>query len=180
MSEQPLSGGGPSADDLICPWCSAALPAADVATCPSCGAALREPSESDIPGVTKVDHESLLKGRAPVQKSRGLMGWLSGEYAPAEAPVDHESIAPPAEEVRREMLRLEMAALEAEAQARRGEAVSLVVEAVDAEAGHDPDAIDPDAALAALAAEATEGSGSDDADAGDVEAAGDHEESTPA
>jgi hypothetical protein len=54
---------------------------------------------------------------------------LSGEYeakAPSEAP---GTFAPPADEVRREMLRLELAALEAEVQARQAEAVALAVAA---------------------------------------------------
>src|SRR4029077_7538865 len=123
MTEPNLSGGGPDlAPAPICPWCSAALKTGREETCPSCGASLHEAAESEVPGVTRVDHEAILKGRTPGQKSRGLIGWLSGEYE-AEAVADTpESIAPPEEAVRREMLRLELAALEAEVQGRQAEA----------------------------------------------------------
>ena len=130
MTEPNLSGGGPDlAPALICPWCSAALKTGREETCPSCGASLHEAPESEVPGVTRVDHEAILKGRTPGQKGRGLIGWLSGEYE-AEVPADTpESIAPPEEAVRREMLRLELAALEAEVQARQAE---VEAERVDA------------------------------------------------
>jgi hypothetical protein len=125
MSEQLLSGGGPTSDaDLVCPWCSAALPSADVERCPSCGAALKEP-DAAVPGVTQIDVEAILKGRSPTQKPRGLIGWLSGEYdaGKAEAPPPG-TLEPPDEAVRREMLRLELAALEAEVLARQVEVVT--------------------------------------------------------
>jgi hypothetical protein len=125
MSEQLLSGGGPTSDsDLVCPWCSAALPSADVERCPSCGAALKEP-DAAVPGVTQIDVEAILKGRTPTQKPRGLIGWLSGEYdagKPEAAPPG--TLEPPDEAVRREMLRLELAALEAEVLARQVEVVT--------------------------------------------------------
>jgi len=89
--------------------------------------------------VTRVDHEALLRSRAPVQKSRGLIGWLSGEYVAPAAPIPPGTLAPPAAEVRREMLRLELAALEAEAQARRAELVSELADAGLIQPG-DPDA----------------------------------------
>ncbi len=130
MTEPNLSGGGPDlASALICPWCSAALKTGHEERCPSCGASLHEAAESEVPGVTRVDHEAILKGRTPGQKGRGLIGWLSGEYE-AEAAADKpESIAPPDEAVRREMLRLELAALEAEVQGRQAEADAARVDA---------------------------------------------------
>jgi hypothetical protein len=91
--------------------------------------------------VTRVDHEALLRSRAPVQKSRGLIGWLSGEYVAPAAPIPPETLAPPAAEVRREMLRLELAALEAEAQARRAE---LMAERADAGLTLPDDAVAPE------------------------------------
>lgn len=125
MSEQQLSGGGPTLDaDLVCPWCSATLPSADAERCPSCGAALREP-DAAVPGVTQIDVEAILKGRAPTPKPRGLIGWLSGEYdagKPAAPPPG--TLEPPDADVRREMLRLELAALEAEVLARQVEVVT--------------------------------------------------------
>jgi hypothetical protein len=128
MSEPLLSGGGPTSDsDLVCPWCSAALPSAGEERCPSCGAALKEPDAATVPGVTQIDVEAIIKGRAPTQKPRGLIGWLSGEYEadkPDAAPPG--TLEPPDEAVRREMLRLELAALEAEVLARQAEAVAEV------------------------------------------------------
>jgi hypothetical protein len=73
-----------------------------------------------------VDVEALLKGRAPTtQRPRGLIGWLSGEYEAAapDAPPPG-TLEPPDEAVRREMLRLELAALEVEVLARQAEAVA--------------------------------------------------------
>ena len=127
MSEEQLSGGGVSSEaGPVCPWCSAALPSDHEERCPSCGAALHEAASSDVPGVTQVDHEALLKGRPVTQKSRGLIGWLSGEY---EAETEHTppgTLEPPDDAVRREMLRLELAALEAEVLARQAEVVAEV------------------------------------------------------
>jgi len=85
--------------------------------------------------VTRVDHEALLRSRTPPPKSRGIIGWLSGEYQPEAARDAPGTLAPPPEEVRREMLRLELAALEAEVQARRAE---LEAELADSGAGKAP------------------------------------------
>ena len=128
MSETALSGGGPTSEpDLVCPWCSAALPSAGAERCPSCGAALKEPDAAAVPGVTQIDVDAILKGRAPVQKPRGLIGWLAGDYE-AEAPgaPPPGTLEPPDDAVRREMLRLELAALEAEVLARQAEVVAEV------------------------------------------------------
>ena len=126
MSEPVLSGGGPTSDPgLICPWCSASLPAADVERCPACGAALKEPEATAVPGVTQIDVDAILKGRAPTAKPRGIIGWLAGEYEPEtpEAPPPG-TLEPPDVAVRREMIRLELAALEAEVLARQAEVVA--------------------------------------------------------
>lgn len=164
MSEQPVPDGGPAADAAqICPWCSAPLPAALPERCPSCSAALKEPETAEVPGLTRVDHEALLRTRAPAQRSRGLIGWLSGDYqaaAPSDAP---GSLAPPDEEVRREMLRLELAALEAEVHAREAEAAALAA-VIDrathggsGDAGADEEATGPEPANPNAAAEDTTG-----------------------
>jgi hypothetical protein len=128
MAEEQVSGGGlVSESGPVCPWCSAALPSETEERCPSCGAALHEAATSEVPGVTRIDHEALLKGRAPTQKPRGIIGWLSGEYeAPDTEATPHETLEPPDDAVRREMLRLELAALEAEVLARQAEAVAEV------------------------------------------------------
>jgi hypothetical protein len=131
MTEANLTeGGSDPALAPICPWCSAKLVTGREETCPSCGAALHETSESEVPGVTRVDLDAVLRSRAPdPQRGRGLIGWLSGEYEPEAPPDSPESIAPPEEAVRREMLRLELAALEAEVQARQAEAEAEIVDA---------------------------------------------------
>jgi hypothetical protein len=127
MSEEQLSGGGVSPEaGPVCPWCSAPLPSDHEERCPSCGAALHEAASSEVPGVTQVDHEALLKGRPVTQKSRGLIGWLSGEYEAESEHTPPGTLEPPDDAVRREMLRLELAALEAEVLARQAEAVAEV------------------------------------------------------
>jgi hypothetical protein len=156
MEEQQLSGGGPVLEPAaICPWCSAELPDPDAARCPSCGAALHGPDAAEVPGVTRVDHEAIFRSRPPTQRSRGLVGWLSGEYQAEAPPEPAGTYAPPAADVRREMLRLELAALEAEVQARLAEAAAIAA-TESGDAVGPIDAIDPAAASAA-----------DDADDGD-------------
>jgi hypothetical protein len=165
MSDDSGAGDDPvTSTSERCPWCSAPLPSADLATCPSCGASLHGDVEGEVPGVTKVDHEGLLRSRNPIQKSRGLMGWLSGEYDPGPTPERPETLALPDADVRREMIRLELAALEAEAQARRIELELELAEAgipiptlesasdaepaADSDGGHSagPDPVDESAA----------------------------------
>ncbi len=128
-----------TSDPPVCPWCSAELRTADDARCPSCGAVLRdEKADDEVPGVTRVDHEAILRSRAPAQKSRGLIGWLSGEYEVAAAPEPPESLAPPDAEVRREMLRMEFAALSARAEAELAEARLGEAQLVETEVGGEP------------------------------------------
>jgi RNA polymerase subunit RPABC4/transcription elongation factor Spt4 len=97
-----------------CPWCSAAVPT-DAATCPSCGASLRDAAEGDVAGVTQIDPNAVSKV-ARIRPS-GLSGWLGAERT-TENPDLSGRVEPPSEEVRREMLRLELAALDAEIQAK--------------------------------------------------------------
>lgn len=112
----------------ICPWCSAAL-TPDATVCPSCGANLVAEGDPNVPGVTAIDAASLVRSKAPPQPRNRLLSWISGEYE-AELPSKAESqaIAPPDDEVRREILRLELEAevanLQAEADALRSEAVA--------------------------------------------------------
>lgn len=146
MSEEQMSGGGPESDPaMICSWCSAVLKSATEERCPSCGAALHEADGSEVPGLTRVDHEAILRSRTPAQRSRGLIGWLSGEYRAEAAPEPPGTFAPPPDDVRREMLRLELAALEAEVLARRAEAAALAADTSSGEtdtSDHTTDATD--------------------------------------
>lgn len=104
-----------------CTWCSAPLPSESEATCPSCGATLIEETEKQVPGVTAIDAEAIIRGKADRPKSRSrLMSWISGEYEEEEKPAPPGSLAPPPLEVRREMLRLELAAQVANLQAEAG------------------------------------------------------------
>ena len=94
-----------------CPWCSGVLVSADAAACPSCGATLTSEAEPQIPGLTTVVAAPSARLGRPQKPSR-LLQWLSGESAeetaaPAAAP---GSLAPPPDEVRREIRRLELEA----------------------------------------------------------------------
>jgi hypothetical protein len=111
--------------DGLCPWCSTGV-SGDPERCPACGASLREQAEAIraveplIPGLTEVDPALVRKVAPPAQKSRGFMAWLTGDtVADSDAVVDPASLAPPADAVRLEMLRLKVEAvrtnLEAEA-----------------------------------------------------------------
>lgn len=132
--------GGVPDPDLRCPWCSATINAG-APTCPSCGAALTVPAAEDtaIPGVTSLDPG--VTGRRPPPRPNRLVSWLAGDLDPlpgpdptlplrpaaagAAAPVGAagpESFAPPSAEVRREMARLELEAIQAELQANAPEA----------------------------------------------------------
>ena len=100
---------GPAA---LCPWCSAPLPDAAVERCPNCGAALAATGEGEIKGVTTLDTEAILRARADVARPRSrILSFITGEV-PTEtgAPASPESLAPPPDEVRREMLRLQIEA----------------------------------------------------------------------
>jgi hypothetical protein len=106
-----------------CNWCSAELPSDHEAVCPSCGATLLGEGDTSVPGLTAIDAEAILRNaRAAKAKPRSrLLGWISGDYdADAEAGTARAapgSLAPPPADVRREMLRLELEAQVANAQA---------------------------------------------------------------
>jgi hypothetical protein len=159
--------------DAICPWCSAALPTPTPEHCPSCGAQLVSSSSEDVPGVTQVDLGALTRGDPIVAPPRrGLLSFISGEYAVDEPVAPHEAIAPPPDAVRREMLRMEIEAAEAEAAAIQAELEMEAAEAgvqtgpqaedeaeADAEAGATPEAV----AVEAETATDDDGDGSDKA-----------------
>jgi hypothetical protein len=141
-----------------CPWCSAVLPDENAATCPSCGATLTSATgvEPDIRGVTTLDHEAILRARSETARPRNrLLSFITGEVAVSatDDPAAAASLAPPADEVRREMLRLQLeaerASLEAESIAIKADTV--VEQGIDLTSlGGDEDAVEtsgtPDAA----------------------------------
>ena len=109
----------------VCPWCSAPLPDPTVERCPSCDAVLTSATaEGDIRGVTTLDPEAILRARADVARPRNrILSFITGEVgADTGAPTNPESLAPPPDEVRREMLRLQ---LEAERADLTAETVAL-------------------------------------------------------
>lgn len=104
-----------------CPWCSAVLPAPDVEHCPSCGAALTTATgtEPQLPGVTTLDPTAILRARSEVARPRSrILSFITGEVSsePADA-ADPASFAPPSDDVRREMLRLQLEAERADLEA---------------------------------------------------------------
>lgn len=110
----------PSMDDTsTCPWCSATVPA-EVAKCPSCGASLRDVVSEDVAGVTQVDLAATSRLSRLKPPGRVAM-WLGAERT-TENPELSGRIEPPSEEVRKEMLRLELAAIDAEIEAKKAQA----------------------------------------------------------
>ena len=70
-----------------CTWCSAELPSNHETICPSCGATLLGDGETQVPGLTAIDAEAILRNaRAAKTKPRSrLMSWISGEYEDDDA-----------------------------------------------------------------------------------------------
>jgi hypothetical protein len=94
-----------------CPWGSSELPVGAGPACPACGASLGGNEDAQVPGVTSVDAMAVLDSvRAPARQRSRLVAWLSGEQPDDGPPPPPGSLAPPSDEVRREMLRLKMAA----------------------------------------------------------------------
>jgi hypothetical protein len=112
----PVADPAPSSSR--CPWCSTQV-SPETVTCPTCGAALHEDAPAEIPGVTQIDPVATTAPATP--RSRGLIGWLSGEYESTAAEGDRTSVEPPTEAVRQEMRRIEMDALKAEIEAEAAE-----------------------------------------------------------
>ena len=111
-----------------------------------------------MPGLTSIDAAAIVRAKTPAPRQRNrLLSWISGEY-PDEAGAKAEAgaLAPPDNDVRREMLRLE---LEAEVANLQAEAGALMAEA--AVEGHAPggsaeDAKAADAVVGELAAVSSE------------------------
>jgi len=119
MLDEPTSG----AIAPRCTWCSAVLPSDHEAICPSCGATLLGEGDTSVPGLTAIDADAILRSARGAARSRPrggrLLSWISGEYQEDEAGAGAPpgSLSPPSGDVRREMLRLELEAQVANAQA---------------------------------------------------------------
>jgi uncharacterized Zn finger protein (UPF0148 family) len=113
----------------VCPWCSSPLSNADAETCPICGAQLVPDTDAQVPGVTTIDAEAIVRAahQPTPQRRNRLLSWISGEYdTGSDEPAAPGSVAPPDDAVRREMLRLE---LEAEVANLHAEAGLILAEA---------------------------------------------------
>jgi hypothetical protein len=102
-----------------CPWCSVLLPTPGATTCPECGAALSAVpnAPAEIRGVTTLDTEAILRARSSVSPPRGsrLLSFITGEIpVDTSTPAAADAFAPPSEEVRREMRRLQIDAQQAD------------------------------------------------------------------
>jgi hypothetical protein len=128
-----------------CPWCSAQV-TPETAVCPSCGAKLLDDADAEIPGVTQLDPAATAP--RPTPRSRGLIGWLSGDFETTESDSDRAGVEPPTDAVKQEMLRLEMEALKTELEADAAEraATQEELETAEAAAGEAESAPSPDAA----------------------------------
>jgi hypothetical protein len=169
MSEEPTSA---AAAEARCTWCSAVLPPTHGPTCPSCGATLIGEGEAAVPGLTAIDADAILRnarsGSKPKTRGR-FLSWISGDYDNGEdgSGATPGSLAPPPVEVRREMLRLELEAQVAHAQAeveamaadealesgKPLKSIEEMVEAADVADGVDPETAAELAPLAAVPAE---------------------------
>ncbi|MEI7744955.1 MAG: hypothetical protein WCK58_14550 [Chloroflexota bacterium] len=115
-----------------CPWCSAELSIPGAEQCLACGAALVSVSggpDPEIRGVTTLDPEAILRARAEVARPRNrILSFITGDVAvESSGTASAESLAPPPDEVRREMLRLEH---DAEQRRLRADTVALKTEAL--------------------------------------------------
>ncbi len=151
MADQVQGEDMPASADLPrCPWCSATLDAVDAVRCPSCNAQLREDVGAEVPGVTSVDPDAVLSSRKPPSRQSGLMGWLSGSYPePVATPEAQREVSPPDEDVRREMIRMEIAAIEARLEAERAELAAQLVLDPGARAAPEPVAASDDSTVPA-------------------------------
>lgn len=118
-ARKKAAGQKVSGESTTCPWCSAAVPV-EAATCPSCGASLHDAVEGDVLGVTQIDPAAV--SRAKRIKPRRITSWLTGD-SPSEEETGGK-VEPPSEEVRREMLRLRLAAIDAEIEAKESQAAA--------------------------------------------------------
>jgi hypothetical protein len=127
MADDPTTEGAAAA--AVCPWCSATYTGAPE-LCPSCNATLVGDAALDpsLPGLTAIDAAAIVRAKQSMPKQRNrLLSWISGEY-PDEggSPADAAALAPPADAVRREILRLQ---LEAEVASLQAETDALLAEA---------------------------------------------------
>ncbi|HEY6014952.1 MAG TPA: hypothetical protein VIU37_13135 [Candidatus Limnocylindrales bacterium] len=79
--------------------------------------------------MTAIDAAALVRSKSTPQPRNRLLSWISGDYqADVPSKAEAQAIAPPDDEVRREILRLELeahvASLQAEADAIRSEAAA--------------------------------------------------------
>jgi hypothetical protein len=117
-TEVPAAQTDVAATDAVarrCPWCSEVLPAGEAVRCPHCYANLVPEGEPHVPGLTEVEAPTAAKVRRAESPKRGkLFSWISGEVSDepmaSEAAIAAEAVAPPARDVRREMLRLQLEA----------------------------------------------------------------------
>jgi hypothetical protein len=113
--------------DAICPWCSAVLPNPNVERCPSCNAALTAGTDETVPGLTALDAEAIIRAKTPTRQRSRLLSWFGGDSPDDNiSPADAGAIAPPDPAVKREMLKLQIAADIANLQA---EAVAIQTDA---------------------------------------------------
>ncbi|HXG25355.1 MAG TPA: hypothetical protein VNL94_00665 [Candidatus Binatia bacterium] len=115
--DQHASGSSAPGETVTCPWCSATVPL-EAARCPSCNAALRDVADGEVLGVTSVDIAATTRLARMTKQPGRLATWLGAEKT-TENPELVGRIEPPSEEVKREMLKLELAALDAEIEAKR-------------------------------------------------------------
>ncbi len=112
---EPAAAAETSAATETCPWCSAKV-SAGAAKCPSCGASLRDAVDEEILGVTQIDPAAV--SRASRIKPGRLATWLGAEDTASTTDLGGH-VEPPSQEVREEMLRLELAAIDAEIEAKK-------------------------------------------------------------
>ncbi len=130
------SGKAPSGETATCPWCSATVPV-EATTCPSCGASLRDAAEGDILGVTQVDPAAVVRAKR-IRSPRNIAAFLGvGDGPPEEESIG--KVEPISEEVRQEMLRLRLAAIDAEIEAKSKEAAAQQVLAAEDDPKQRPD-----------------------------------------
>lgn len=94
----------------ICPWCSTEIPA-DAPACPRCGALVEGAKAVDIPGLTVVDPDVARDTDSGIVDDLNPISLLSvGTETTDDSPIDLEAIAPPSDEVRLEMRKMELEA----------------------------------------------------------------------
>ncbi len=155
-----------------CPWCSARLPPGTGDTCPSCGATLTSSGETQVPGVTAIDPQAVLRGvrssTAP-RRSR-LLSFITGEVEDEfQETGNTQALAPPEDDVRREILRMAVAAELADLTAEAG--AMAADDAVESGADRiEPIVVSGAAEAAPVAPAATQDSGAPDVPTAEVAA----------